>query len=361
MQAGLLKDLKSFVKGLDFKAAGAAAPASDSEDEAAQDEDDEQDGEEAEADDSAEEDVDPPVVEEKKQEQKPAPAKKESKVEREARRRAEREAKKAEEALKKEEEKLAKEEKRAVKLQGGKSPWVRPLLSFEPSNRPHVRLHQIVDPTPQWYAVPVASPSAAAPRPKPELVTILLERGRALLQKENDLYSSSLDPKASKSSAPPPPTGLSKADQVFIQQILSSGTSSDRISALLLLVSSSPLHATTYLDQLAALCRKKSRDESLRAMRGVVDWWSGEGGGSPTRKLRYFSDQPALATVAAAYEALERKGKNAVSEYEGLTKADVERCLVLFTFEDWFKRWFFQVLQALEVRSAASPPFLRSS
>ncbi|BGO99012.1 Ribosome biogenesis protein MAK21 [Rhodotorula toruloides] len=342
-EAGLLKDLKSFVKGLDFKAAGAAAPASDSEDEAAQDDEEDEESDEEDERETAEETIEEPVVEEKKQEEnvEPAPAKKESKVEREARRRAEREAAKAEEALKKEEDKLAKEEKRAAKLHGGKSPW-------------------IVDPTPQWYAVPIVAPSASAPRPKPELVTILLERGRALLQKENDLYSSSLDPKAAKSSAPPPPTGLSKADQVFIQQILSSGTSSDRISALLLLVSSSPLHTTTYLDQLAALCRKKSRDESLRAMRGVVDWWSGEGGGSPTRKLRYFADQPALATVAAAYEALEKKGKYAVTEYGGLTKEDVERCLVLFTFEDWFKRWFFQILQALEQMSVDPLPHPRT-
>ncbi|BGP21238.1 CCAAT-box-binding transcription factor [Rhodotorula toruloides] len=340
-EAGLLNDLKSFVKGLDFKAAGAAAPASDSEDEAAQEEAADAHDED---DEAAHAEVDGPIIEEKKKQEDAvdaAPEKKESKVEREARRRAEREAAKAEEVLRKEEDRLAKEEKRAAKLQGGKSPW-------------------IVDPTPQWYAVPIVKPSPSAPRPKPELVIILLERGRALLQKENDLYSSSLDPKAAKSSAPPPPTGLSKADQVFIQQILSSGTSSDRISALLLLISSSPLHTTSYLDQLAVLCRKKSRDESLRAMRGVVDWWAGEGGGSPTRKLRYFADQPALATLAAAFEALEKKGKHAVSEHEGLTKEDVERCLVLFTFEDWFKRWFFQILQALEQMSVDPLPHPRT-
>ena len=179
-------------------------------------------------------------------------------------------------------------------------------------------------------------------------------RGQTLLTKENELYSTSLDPKESRSGAAPPPNGLSKSDQVFIQQILTSGTSSDRISALVLLVSSSPVHTTSFLDQLAGLCRKKSRDESLRAMRSLVGWWCGEGGGAPPRKLRYFSDQPLLPTVAAAYEVLEKKGKHAVDVFEGMTKADVERSLVLFTFEDWLKRWFFQILQSLEVCSSPS-------
>ncbi|GAA6007955.1 hypothetical protein JCM10207_006979 [Rhodosporidiobolus poonsookiae] len=329
-QAGLLGDLKSFMKGLDFKAAGAEAPASDDDEgEAAAQEDDEEVEDEPMA---VEEEAPAPVapVEEKKKD------KKESKHEREERRKAEREAAKAEEDERKEEEREAREEKRKAKLLPTvKSPWV-------------------VDPTPHWYAVPVPAPSPSAGKPNPMLVSHLLTRGQTLLDKENQLYSSSLDPKAQKGSAPPPPTGLSKADQLFIQQILTSGTSSDKISALLLLVSSSPLHNTTYLDQLAALCRKKSRDESGRALRGVVDWWRSEGGGSPDRKLRYFADQPALATIAAAHEQLGKSGK------ADLTREDVDRCLVLFAFEDWFKRWFFQILQALEQMSVDPLPHPRT-
>jgi len=104
----------------------------------------------------------------------------------------------------------------------------------------------------------------------------------------------------------------------------------------------------SYLDQLASLSRKKSRDESGRALRGVVDWWRGEGGGSPNRKLRAFADQPLLPTVASAYESLESRGKPSSSTT--MNKEDLERCLAVFAFEDWFKKWFFNVLQALEVR-----------
>lgn len=65
------------------------------------------------------------------------------------------------------------------------------------------------------------------------------------------------------------------------------------------------------------------------------------------RKLRAFADQPLLPTVALAYEALETKGKSASSAT--MNREEMERCLAVFAFEDWFKKWFFQVLQALEV------------
>lgn len=347
-QAGLLKDLKSFVKGLDFKAAGAAQPAEDDFEEQADQSDDDDSEQEEEVRAAAP--VAAPVA--------PAPesTKKESKVERETRRREEREAQKEAERLEKDAQRTAKDEKKQAKLVdvGGKSPWVsrqssslKPMWFVDAHGRATL---QIVDPTPNWFAVSTVTPLASASRPKPELVSSMHARGQTLLTKENELYSASLDPKGSKSGAAPAPNGLSKSDQVFIQQILTSGTSSDRISALVLLVSSSPLHTTSFLDQLAGLCRKKSRDESMRAMRSLVVWWCGEGGGAPPRKLRYFADQPMLPTVAVAFEALEKKGKHAIEEYQGISKADVERCLVVFTFEDWLKRWFFQILQSLEVR-----------
>lgn len=112
----------------------------------------------------------------------------------------------------------------------------------------------------------------------------------------------------------------------------------------------------SYLDQLASLARKKSRDESGRALRGVVDWWRGEGGGSPTRKLRAFADQPLLPTVALAYEAFETRGKSASSAT--INRDDMEACLTLFAFEDWLKKWFFQILQALEVLAYFSTALL---
>ena len=223
---------------------------------------------------------------------------------------------------------------------------------------------QIVDPIPQWYSVALPKLIPSATRPSAGLLSTLQTQAVTLLARENSLYAASLAPRA-PASAPPAPNGLSKADQVFIQQILTSGTSSDKLSALLLLVSSSPLHTMAYLDQIVAICKKKSREESGRAIRGVVEWWrggGGDGGGSPSRKLRAFADQPGLESLSKSWSALEAFGKGRekkVSESE-LSKEECERCLVIWAFEDWLKKWFFEVLKCVEVSPLISLPRDRS-
>lgn len=79
-----------------------------------------------------------------------------------------------------------------------------------------------------------------------------------------------------------------KSEHAFLQKILQSGTLSDRLSALTLLVQSSPLHNTKALESLKSLAErgkgKGGRGESLKALRCIVDWWVG--GGAPDRKLK---------------------------------------------------------------------------
>jgi len=113
---GLLTDLRSFVKGLDFKAAGATIPTIDSEDE-----DHFSAGEEQ--SEGAKETGNPKSL--------PVPTtvseRKESKVERETKRKAEREMEKERERATKAEERAKKEENVATKLKtpSSRSPWVR--------------------------------------------------------------------------------------------------------------------------------------------------------------------------------------------------------------------------------------------
>ena len=91
-----------------------------------------------------------------------------------------------------------------------------------------------------------------------------------------------------------------KSEFAFLQKILQSGTLSDRLSALTLLVQSSPLHNTKALDALKSLAErgrgKGGREESLKALRCVVDWWVG--GGVPDRKLKCvcFADRYSCLT-----------------------------------------------------------------
>jgi len=115
------------VKGLDFKAVGAAAPDFDSEDEEeALEGSDESDESEEEAV-QVQEETPKVAIPAKTAAPQPVVAaeKKESKVEREQRRKAEREAEKEVERAAKAEVRAAKEEK--VKVPTSRSPWVSSL------------------------------------------------------------------------------------------------------------------------------------------------------------------------------------------------------------------------------------------
>lgn len=72
-----------------------------------------------------------------------------------------------------------------------------------------------------------------------------------------------------------------------MQTILKSGTLSDRLSALTLMVQGSPVHNIKALESLKGMMERgkgKGREEGLKAVRCVVDWWVG--GGGPGRKLK---------------------------------------------------------------------------
>ena len=136
-----------------------------------------------------------------------------------------------------------------------------------------------------------------------------------LYQKAESLHAARLSPKNGSTS-----------ESSFLSKIVHSGTLSDRLSALTLLVQNDPIANTSALDTLKSMAErgkgKGGRDESLKALRCIVDWWVG--GGAPDRKLRYFRDQP-LAQQKDDF-------------------------LILWYFEDWLKKFFFSVLQILEVR-----------
>ena len=82
--------------------------------------------------------------------------------------------------------------------------------------------------------------------------------------------------------------GKAASEAAFFSKIVQSGTLSDRLSALTLMVQNSPLHNTKSLETLKAMAErgkgKGGREESLKALRCIVDWWVG--GGAPDRKLK---------------------------------------------------------------------------
>ncbi|OCF43874.1 ribosome biogenesis protein MAK21 [Kwoniella heveanensis CBS 569] len=145
---------------------------------------------------------------------------------------------------------------------------------------------------------------------------------------------------------PPLNRASSSSDAAFINQILQSGTHQDKLSALVLLVRESPVHAVRELNKLRYMAGWKedgigagtggNKDQRVAVMKALADWWV-SGGGKSQGKLRYFADQPLLA-------------------HPQLT----ERHLLVFAFEDYLKKWFFHLLQVLEVLSHDTLPFVRT-
>jgi len=82
------------------------------------------------------------------------------------------------------------------------------------------------------------------------------------------------------------------------------------------------------------MARKKSRNDAVQAIAALKDLLIGNL--LPNRKLVYFGKQISLSSKSTDEE------------------------LILWTFEDWLKGWYFQVLQAIEGLSTDSLPFVRN-
>ncbi len=133
----------------------------------------------------------------------------------------------------------------------------------------------IFQPVSLWYEA--LSPLHSHERPTPSVTPGQLSAKAAQLH-DNDILA--FQASSSKNS--------SSSEANFLSKIIQSGTLSDRLSALTLLVQSSPLHNIRALDTLKGMAErgkgKGGREESLKALRCIVDWWVG--GGAPNRKLK---------------------------------------------------------------------------
>lgn len=181
-------------------------------------------------------------------------------------------------------------------------------------------------------------------------VTELLELGTQLLQQESRAYDDLTSSEASLQRAGGSIGTLTSSDAQFVRSLLSSdggGTVSDRISALTLLVQSSPVHNTRHMESLLAMSRKKSREEAGRATRALADWLASEGG-LGARKLRYFRDQPLLVSASSALLSTDLMAQDVAKSY-----------VLLWAFEDYLKKFYFQFLQILETQSHDSIAFTR--
>jgi len=206
----------------------------------------------------------------------------------------------------------------SVKINGG-------LSSHKLDRKDKARLY--CEPRPDWFHIetPEVDLDRAAKYSLPqESIDHIQFRARSLLDEENQRFK---DTQQSSS-------------QSFYSTVMTSGTLSDKISALTLAVQESPLHNVRALETLIGLARKRSRSQAVDVLRALKDLFA-QGSLLPgTRRLYPFPAQPLLAATFAPLKKW--------SPGDRLPPGISERHLIVWAFEDWLKQQYFEVLKILE-------------
>ncbi|KAK4197727.1 putative ribosome biogenesis protein [Triangularia verruculosa] len=200
----------------------------------------------------------------------------------------------------------------------------------------------IFEPRPDWHGLSAEGlPSAVSDNTKPNYTSIanLKAYSQSLLDDDSAAFSK----KQSSSST-----------QRFMSTIMSSGTLSDKVSALTLSIQESPLHTRKAFENLIALAGKKSRGQAIAALGALVDLL-GNGSVLPNdRRLRVFSAQPALLC------ALQKQGSSPWTGSSKLPGKLTQAHLMMWAYEDWLKDAYFRIIQLLEAWCSDEIEYSRS-
>ncbi|KAL8793535.1 MAG: hypothetical protein Q9195_003908 [Heterodermia aff. obscurata] len=185
-------------------------------------------------------------------------------------------------------------------------------------------------PQSEWHSAQLP-PLTAVPDLSRRLPLELAERvhahAQSLLEAENKEYGSH--------------ENIANSAHQFYSTIMSSGTLSDKISALTLSVQESPLHNMKALETLLTLASKRSRSQAVEVLGALKDLF-GPGALLPSdRKLRHFANQPGLSIAFARTEL----GWKAT---DPLPKPLKEIHLISWAYEDWLKSIYFEVIKIIE-------------
>ncbi|KAL4976404.1 CBF/Mak21 family-domain-containing protein [Aspergillus desertorum] len=200
----------------------------------------------------------------------------------------------------------------------------------------------IVLPRSDWHmtTLPAISIKQAATGLPRHLVDRVHTYAVSLLEKENKMFEEAQQASASSSYK-------------FYSTIMTTGTLSDKISALTLAVQESPLHNTKSLENLVALGKKRSRAQAVEVLRSLKDMFA-QGTLLPNdRRLRSFANQPALI---AAFQGAGSKWTEGAPLPGGLKVTH----LIVWAYEHFLKDQYFEVLKILEVWCNDEIEFSRS-
>lgn len=132
----------------------------------------------------------------------------------------------------------------------------------------------------------------------------------------------------------------STSSSKFYTQVMTSGTLTDKVSALTLAVQESPLHNMKALETLLILAGKRSRAQAIEVLRALKDLFA-QGTLLPSdRRLRLFGQQPSLLVAIQNARLWTRS--------DPLPKGLTGQALMEWAYEDWLKETYFDILKILE-------------
>ncbi|KAH6660217.1 CBF/Mak21 family-domain-containing protein, partial [Truncatella angustata] len=220
----------------------------------------------------------------------------------------------------------------------GRKPRTRTMRMIKSPRSPGKRCQQpqrhgkrlIYEPRSDWHAAnlvklpePISEDVSAYFSPIASLKT----HAKSLLEEDSATHSATLS---------------SSSSHKFMSEIMSSGTMSDKTSALTLAIQESPVHSIKALENLIALATKRSRGQALAAAAALVDLL-GPGSLLPSdRRLRPFTAQPGLIGT------LQKQKVKYWSDKQELPGRITKEHLISWAFEDWLKEAYFRIIQAIE-------------
>ncbi|KAI0915089.1 CBF/Mak21 family-domain-containing protein [Ustulina deusta] len=189
----------------------------------------------------------------------------------------------------------------------------------------------IFEPRPDWHAVELKTlpdPTSDDVAPFTSTVTALKNYAKTILDEDTAAYGTSFAASSSRK---------------FMSTIMSSGTMSDKVSALTLAIQESPVHNIKAFDNLMGLGAKRSRGPALAALAALVDLLGPGMILPPDRRLRTFGSQPGLIGT------LQKHNTKSWSAGQALPGKITKAYLISWYFEDWLKDAYFKMIQSLEV------------
>ncbi|OJD18298.1 hypothetical protein AJ78_01674 [Emergomyces pasteurianus Ep9510] len=213
------------------------------------------------------------------------------------------------------------------------------LIQQQNSRSPSSNL--VIDPRPDWYSTPLpeilleSKKSSGIAR---HILDRIREYATSLLELENQAFTAAQQ---------------SSSSHKFYSTIVSSGTLSDKVSALTLAVQESPLHNVKALENLIVLAKKRSRAQAVEVLRSLKDLFA-QGTLLPSdRRLKSLANQPALL---AAFEGVAGNWTSSNALPKGLDRSH----LIVWAFEDFLKEQYFEVLKIIEIWCNDEIEFSRS-